>query len=109
MNIHHTILLILTAVALSSCSPHANPNLGSGQHGGSLVPAPELKKYNKVPTGYPDPQGRANMVVSPYRPYNVIDVSGYHSGDIVGDRSTAIVNPGTRRLDLSTSKYFRIP
>ena len=49
------------------------------------------------------------MVVSPYRPYNIIDVSGYRSGDIVGDPSTAIVNPRTGRRDPNSAKYFRIP
>jgi hypothetical protein len=62
-----------------------------------------------APTGHPDPKGRANMVVSPYRPYNIIDVKGYRSGDIVGDPSTAIVNPSTGRREASTAKYFRIP
>lgn len=49
------------------------------------------------------------MVVSPYRPYNIIDVKGYRRGDIVGDPSTAKVNPATGQPDLSTSKHFRIP
>jgi|TARA_B110000483_G_C17963610_1_gene453060 hypothetical protein len=49
------------------------------------------------------------MVVSPFRPYNIIDVKGYRSGDIVGDPSTAKVNATTGKLDTNTSKRFRIP
>jgi hypothetical protein len=49
------------------------------------------------------------MVVSPFRPYNIIDVKGYRSGDIVGAPSTAKVNATTGKLDTNTSKRFRIP
>lgn len=49
------------------------------------------------------------MVVSPYRPYNVIDITGYRSGDIVGDPSTAAVNSTTGKRDANTIKHFRIP
>ena len=76
---------------------------------GPEVPAPMVESRSKVPTCHPDPQGRSNMVVSPYRPYNIIDVKGYRSGDIVGDPSTAKVNPATGKLDTNTSKHFRIP
>ena len=57
---------------------------------------------------HPDPQGRANMVVSPYRPYNIIDVSGYRSGAIVGDPSTAKISSSGKPI-ASTAKFFRIP
>ena len=49
------------------------------------------------------------MVVSPFRPYNIIDVTGYSRGDIVGDPSTALINPRTGRRDPKTAKTFRIP
>lgn len=49
------------------------------------------------------------MVVSPYRPYNIIDITGYSSGDIVGDPSTAMVNPTTGKRDPRTVRHFRIP
>ena len=106
MTIQQAALLFATVVALASCAPFPGSQSASSD---SDVQAPQAKKHKKVPTGYPDPQGRANMVVSPYRPYNSIDITGYGSGDIVGDRSTAIVNPATGRVELSTSKYFRIP
>ena len=107
MKIQHLLLLLITATTVVSCAPYPGGQLGS--ESGSTVPGPTLEKYKKVPMGHADPSGRKNMVVSPYYPYNVIDVSGYRSGDIVGDVSTAIVNPSTGKRELSTAKYFRIP
>jgi hypothetical protein len=108
---NHSILITAMLSLLASCSPYSNPNLGSRNHWYSdfTEPAQEQKQYRKIPLGHPDPQGRANMVMSPYRPYNIIDISGYHSGDIVGDPSTAIVNPRTGRRDPNSAKHFRIP
>ncbi|MFK7911297.1 MAG: hypothetical protein AB8F34_11955 [Akkermansiaceae bacterium] len=91
------------AFVLASCADVPTPGAT-----GSEVPAPSVDVAN-VPVGHPDPQGRANMVVSPYRPYNVIDVKGYRSGEIVGDPSTAKVNPTTGKYDSSSAKYFRVP
>ncbi len=62
-----------------------------------------------VPLAQPTPDGKKDMVISPFKPYNVIDVKGYKSGDIVGDPSTAKVNPTTGKVDLTTAKHFRIP
>lgn len=108
---NHSILIIAVAIAAASCTPYPGANLGSRNHWYSdfTEPAEEQKQYRKIPLGHPDPQGRSNMVVSPFRPYNIIDISGYRSGDIVGDPSTATVNPRTGRRDTSTVKSFRIP
>lgn len=108
MNKQHPTLFILAALALSCCAPYPSSETSTRNdraHGS----AAELKQFHKVPTGHPDPQGRANMVLSPFRPYNIIDVRGYQSGDIVGDPSTAIVNPSTGKREPSTAKYFRVP
>ncbi len=112
MKTQHITLLTIAAAALASCvpTPAPNPNaLGFTQAPGSEVPAPKVASQRRVPMGHPDPQGRPNMVVSPFRPYNIIDVKGYRSGDIVGDPSTAKVNATTGKLDTNTSKRFRIP
>lgn len=108
---NNSILIIAVITLAASCTPYPSPNLGSRNHWYSnyTEPAQEQKQYKKIPLGHPDPQGRSNMVVSPYRPYNIIDISGYRSGDIVGDPSTAIVNPRTGRRDPNSAKYFRIP
>lgn len=98
-----TTFLIITAgvtVLFSACSSST---------GSSTVPAPEVPDLSDIPVGRPDPSGRKNMVISPYRPYNLIDVTGYRSGDIAGDPSTAKKDPKTGKIIESTSKYFRIP
>ena len=48
------------------------------------------------------------MVISPYRPYNLIDVKGYKSGEIVGDPSTATLDSAGKPIP-STIKNFRLP
>ncbi len=109
MNTRNIIILTASAAALASCAPapYGQGNTSQAPTPGASAPAAESNI--SVPTGHPDPQNRPNMVVSPYRPYNIIDVKGYKSGEIVGDPSTAKVNPSTGRPDLSTSKHFRIP
>lgn len=119
MKTQHITLLTICAGALASCAPYPGPNPNGpnganrgttpSQTAGPEVPAPQVDAHRNIPTGHPDPQGRPNMIVSPYRPYNIIDVKGYRSGDIVGDPSTAKVNPSTGKLDMKTSKHFRIP
>ena len=105
--VHGFTSLLLLAIA--SCAPTPPPASNNPGTPGAEVPAPQTGVASNVPMGHPDPQGRPNMVVSPYRPYNVIDVKGYRSGEIVGDPSTAKVNPTTGKLDSRTAKYFRIP
>ena len=106
-----TFVILDLVTVLNSSTPYSSHHLGARDHWYSNYtdPAPELKKYRKIPLGHPDPQGRSNMVVSPYRPYNIIDITGYSSGDIVGDPSTAMVNPTTGKRDPRTVRHFRIP
>ena len=108
---NYSILIITITAMVASCTPNSSTNLGNRKHWYSdfTEPAEEQKQYRKIPLGHPDPRGRTNMVVSPFRPYNIIDISGYRSGDIVGDPSTAKVNPATGRRDSNTVKHFRIP
>lgn len=105
------ITVIATAAALASCAPYppAPGQPGAAAASGGEVPAPQVDADRNVPVGRPSPDGKKNMVISPYRPYNLIDVTGYKSGDIVGDPSTATVNPTTGKADLSTAKHFRLP
>lgn len=107
MKTRHIILLTIAAAAFASCAPYPD----GSQAGGSSaeVPAPKIEGYHKIPMGKRTPDGKTNMVISPYRPYNIIDVTGYRSGDIVGDPSTAQVDPATGKLILNTSKHLRIP
>ncbi len=107
MKIRFIFGIAALAISLSSCAdvPGTSNNPGSS---GAEVPAPRIN-IAKVPTGHPHPEGKANMVVSPYRPYNVIDIKGYRSGDIVGDPSTGKAHPTTGVLIPGTAKCFRIP
>lgn len=92
-------ILTLGAVLCSSCS--------SGPTGS--VSAPHVPDLSDVPVANPDPKGRKNLVISPFRPYNLIDITGKQSGDIAGDPSTARKDPKTGKIIESTSKYFLIP
>lgn len=119
MKISHLSLIALTAAAFASCAPFPTSPTGvnnsNNQAGGTQttpqgeVPAPVVDAANNIPVGRPSPDGKKNMVLSPYAPYNIIDVSGYKSGDIVGDPSTANVDPATGKLNLRTAKHFRLP
>lgn len=101
---------VAMAVILSSCGSTTTDLTPPGTTTpGAEVPAPKIKTTHNAPIGHPDPQGRANMIISPYRPYNLINVKGYSSGDIVGDPSTAKINPKTGKRDPSTAKLFQIP
>lgn len=99
-------LAVLSAISLS-CAPTPSANTDATTDD-ETVPAPAVEDSN-IPVGRPDPNGRKNMVISPYRPYNLIDVKGYRSGEVVGDPSTAKVDPTTGKLDARTAKFFRVP
>ena len=116
MKTYHITLLALTAVAVASCAPYQSflPTLGNSTAAETAtpnveVPAPIVEGNTSAPLAKPTPDGAKNIVISPYSPYNLIDVTGYSSGEIVGDPSTATVNPSTGKLDLSTAKHFRLP
>ncbi len=60
---------------------------------GTPAPAPDGPRQEEYPVA--KPTHNPDQVISPYEPYNVIDVSGYHSGQMVRD-------PSNRKI-------FRIP
>lgn len=90
--------------------PHTYPYASSEAEQRVEVTQPlPLASLNRLPLASPDPQQRPHMVVSPYHPYNLIDVADYKSGDVVGDPSTASTDLATGKVRLETSKLFRIP
>ena len=93
------------AVLMSSCAS----STVSGSSDGATVPAPTVVNIDRLPLAKPDPNGRKNLVISPYRPYNLIDVKGYRSGSVAGDPSTARLDPKTGKPIASTAKMFRLP
>lgn len=59
-----------------------------------------------------------NTAISPYPPYNVLDITGYKSGAKVCDPSTIpidpatgkqYINPNTGEYDVKRGKYFLVP
>ena len=60
----------------------------------------------KFPMGFAHSKGK---VISPFRPYNILDVSHLRPGDLARDPFTAKVNPKTGKADISTAKIFRVP
>ena len=81
----------------------------------NLQAATESKKqekskvhYTKIkfPMGFAHSKGK---VISPFRPYNILDVSHLKPGDLAKDPTTAVVNPKTGKPDMSTAKIFRVP
>jgi len=88
---------LLALFPLASCDPF-DP-VGSGQYGGGRrppprhtqpVPPPEPDPNRPVPDRYPMAQRteNPNQVISPYPPYNVIDITGFYSGQLARDPST---------------------
>ncbi|MFC5049476.1 hypothetical protein ACFPK9_02415 [Rubritalea spongiae] len=87
----------ITAFALLSLNSCTNtPNSGDAA---SANP--------KYPDAYPV-AGDPNKVVSPYRPYNVINVKGICQGHFVRDMSTA-KKGADGKPDPATAKIFRVP
>ena len=100
------IAALAISAVFAACAPVPTSNTPASD--GGEVAAPAIDDLN-VPVARPLPNGgQANKVISPYRPYNVIDVSGYKSGDIVGDPSTASVG-SDGKIIANTAKQFRIP
>ena len=69
------------------------------------VARPARSLANSIPLATPI-ETEPNIVISPYKPYNKIDIEGYKAGQTVGDPSTVVVNPDTGK---NTMKAFMIP
>ncbi len=81
---------------------------------------PSQPKIRATSNKYPvATEGRqANTVISPYPPYNTIDIEGFKSGDKLCDPSTIPIDPATGkqyldpttgREDVKRGKYFIVP
>ncbi|MDC0088076.1 hypothetical protein OAI07_00885 [Akkermansiaceae bacterium] len=93
----HLVILTITASLFASCG------LIGTESSDSVVSALTLPNLaTKI-------EGEPNMVISPYKPYNKIDVKGYKTGDKVGDPSTIKADPATGKADMSTMKTFLLP
>jgi hypothetical protein len=63
-------------------SPDGQPQDGSTQTDPNMPP-PAPTRPGEYPTARPT--AKADEVVSPYEPYNIINVEGYKSGQLVRD------------------------
>ena len=52
---------------------------------------------------------KPGIVISPYKPYNLIDVKHLKPGNAAYDPTTAQIDPKTGKPDISTAKIFIIP
>ena len=71
----------------------ARPQTIRPQIRGNPQPSPNGPSRDEYPVA--KPTNNPDQVISPYEPYNVIDVSGFHSGQLARD-------PSNRKI-------FRIP
>lgn len=80
------------------------------------TPTPSRTSNGSYPTA--TPSIKANTVISPYPPYNVLDTTGASSGDKLCDPSTIpidpatgkpYINPDTGLPDVKRGKYFIVP
>jgi len=69
------------------------------------VATPAVKEV-AIPTAYYHKQG---FVISPYRPYNILEVKHLKVGSIAYDPTTATKDQKTGKAIMSTAKKFRVP
>lgn len=91
-NMKNTVrLLAMTLIAaVVSCTPYRQEN-------GKPMPPGALSASPPPPTDYPyaEKTSTPGLVISPYAPYNVMDVNGLRTGKLA--------------LDPSCQKKFRVP
>ncbi|MFT5883470.1 MAG: hypothetical protein ACI9FG_001985 [Crocinitomicaceae bacterium] len=97
MKKHYLIFSSIPLLLLASCS---NSNTADGD----LNPVVADKNF-PVAHQY---QTSSSQVISPYRPYNVINVKGMKPGHLARDTSTAKLDSAGKPI-ISTAKIFRIP
>lgn len=97
--------LALTFVTLASLSIAA---CTSSQLNTSVGGQPAAEFTKEYPLAYPYKKS-TRLVISPFRPYNLIDIKGLRPNQLARDISTAKADPVTKKPITSTAKIFRIP
>ncbi|MGJ8677915.1 MAG: hypothetical protein ACSHX0_10390 [Akkermansiaceae bacterium] len=105
MKMPNPTLIAIAFVALTSCAE----NLPTGSSNTSATVSPTTKAMSKIPLGIRPESGSNDLIISPYKPYNLIDVKGFKSGQVVGDPSTISTDPKTGQAIPSSIQTFRIP
>lgn len=52
---------------------------------------------------------KPGLVISPYKPFNIVNVKHLKPGNLAYDPSTAAVDPKTGKKDYTNAKIFRVP
>ena len=94
------------ALILASCIPpeevpparftprqHGHPQEAADDYGQSPAAYPQDGGQTTRPGEYPvaRPTANPNEVISPYEPYNIIDVEGFSSGQLARDPSNRMI------------------
>lgn len=87
-----TILILLASITLCNAQ------------GQTASTSQAQAKY--FPTAYYHKKG---YVISPYKPYNIVDVRHLNAGDLAYDPSSIKKNPTTGKNDLQNANIFRVP
>lgn len=97
-------LILLPLLLTSSFAATEKADTTNAQK--KATPPAESKISANIPNAFYHKKG---YVISPYKPYNVLNVKHLKVGDYARDPSTALINPKTQKADLKTAKIFRIP
>lgn len=93
-------LLLFTAIALVSV-PFA-----SAQETEKKKTVAAAINHTDYPEAFPHKKG---FVISPYKPYNVVEVKHLKPGNLAYDPTTVTKDPKTGKDDFSKAKIFRVP
>lgn len=104
---------VITGAVIGAAAGAGAAALAENQHqtgsGHPTAPPPaKPRKTSNYPLATPHPTN-PDLVISPYRPHNVIDVKGFRTGQLARDPSTAPIDPATGKSDLAQAKIFELP
>jgi len=91
--------IALLVGTLTSCTPYQAPTAATDRHTDAGMTDTHERQQAELPVSgdypYAEKTSIPGQVISPYHPFNVMDVRG--------------LRPGSLALDLSCQKKFRIP
>ena len=100
----HMKLVAFTTISLLACSQLFAQSTAEQSTVAPAIPAQsDAKKFIEA---YPHKPG---YVISPFKPYNVLDVKHLKTGNLAYDPFTAPKDPTTGKIDIRKAKIFRVP
>jgi len=91
-------------IAVLSGVAFAAPKVKVDENGHQLNP--KLKLDKKFPLAFYHKPG---FVISPFKPYNILNVKHLRPGQLARDPFTAVVDPRTGKRAMDTARIFRVP